>query len=95
MTIVSSVMTAWKTTMFILASYDLADDSRHVDDWFSNITQILLPNLIFVLVPMYASWTLMKDFAGVSKKTKEKKDHANHDETDSGDAVRRYNLRNR
>ena len=91
MTIASSVMTCWKSLLFLLVSYDLADENRHVDDWFYNIALVLLPTLIFILVPAYATCRLMRDFADVPKKKKEIKE-ADHDETNT---VRRYNLRNR
>ena len=94
MAIASSVMTCWKTLLFLLWSYDIADDSRHVEDWFYNILMIFIPTLIFVVVPAYVAYTLMKDFAGETKKEKVKAE--DNDETDAKEeTVRRYNLRNR
>ena len=90
----SCIMTFWKSLLFLLWSYDLADGSRHVDDWFSNIALIFLPSSIFVLVPAYAAYVLMKDFAGDSKKERTPRKAVN-DETDSPISPSRYNLRNR
>ena len=90
--IASSVMTCWKTLLFLLCSYDLADDSRHVEDWFYNILVIFIPTMIFIVVPAYVAYTLMKDFAEETKKAKAE----DNDETDGKEEpVKRYNLRNR
>ena len=89
-------MTCWKSIIFLLCSYDLADSSKHVEDWFYNILVIFIPTMFFIVLPAYAAFTLMKDFAGDFKKAKLEDD--DNDETDGKEEpviIRRYNLRHR
>lgn len=95
MAICSSIMTCWKSLLFLLYSYDLADESRHVENWFYDIALVFMPSLAFTIIPAYAAYILMVDFAVQSEK--EKASRANtEDERDARDShTSRYNLRNR
>ncbi|WAQ97862.1 hypothetical protein MAR_022235 [Mya arenaria] len=93
--IVVSVMTAWKTVMFMIYSLDIGLGG-HSFDLVAEIV-VFVPALPWLFVPTYIAWLLTNDFLPQSSKKYLNDTVSSRNDLDSPDASlrrRHYNLRN-
>ena len=88
--IATSIMTFWKTVIFVLYSLDVGAGG-HTINWFGEL-MVNGPALIWMVFPGYAAWVLMQDFLVPRPIKRSKPEDDGNDVTDSPSG---YNLRNR